>query len=62
MLGKKRKIQTKQNGPQAVFHKIFSNILEKRRQLQMRFYAMLPAPRQGGEAKTVSCNPSHSLI
>ena len=29
--------------------------LEKRRQLQMRFYAMLPAPRQGGEVKMQAC-------
>ncbi|KAA1050950.1 hypothetical protein F0Q32_04415 [Pseudocitrobacter sp. 73] len=25
------------------------------------FYARLPAPRHGGDATTVSCNPSHSL-
>ncbi|HAT8012859.1 hypothetical protein E2R62_24725 [Citrobacter rodentium] len=40
--------------PAGRFHIIFSNILEKRQRLQMRFQAMLPAPRHGGEAKIVS--------
>ncbi|RSB31892.1 hypothetical protein EKN38_16940 [Enterobacter sp. WCHEn045836] len=26
------------------------------------YQAMVPAPRQGGDANTVSCKPSHSLM
>ncbi|RTP86566.1 hypothetical protein EKN34_15690 [Enterobacter asburiae] len=26
------------------------------------YQAIVPAPRQGGDAKTVSCRPSHSLM
>ncbi|TKU88740.1 hypothetical protein FDW90_22060 [Citrobacter sp. wls620] len=48
--------------PAGRFYIICSNILEKRRLLQIRFYAMLPAPRHGGDAKIVSCNASHSLM
>lgn len=56
------KFHAKRNGPQAVSQKTLRNILEKFRLLQMRIYARVPAPRQGGEAKTVSCKLAHSFV